>query len=99
MERRVYTDVDKAALVAQREEEARVAGKGPFGVQRFQGYRGLAELPWYELDANGSLHLTDDGVPSSIDFHCHLGMSLLLAPKKAQLLQPRRRCSFNSLVV
>ena len=80
-ERRVYTDVDKAALVAHRQEEARRAGKGPFGVQRFQGYRGLAELPWYELDANGSLRLADDSVPSSIDFHCHLGMSLLLAPK------------------
>ncbi|MCR9098203.1 MAG: amidohydrolase family protein [bacterium] len=79
-ERRPYTDVDKASLVRQREEEARRTGQGPFGVQRFQGYRGLSELPWYELDDAGVLRLADDSVPWAIDFHTHLGMSLFLAP-------------------
>ncbi|MEM9175087.1 MAG: amidohydrolase family protein [Myxococcota bacterium] len=80
-ERRPYTDVDRASLARQREEEAQRTGTGPFGVQRFQGYRGLADLPWYELDGAGALRLADDSVPSSIDFHTHLGMSLLFAPK------------------
>ena len=39
----------------RREEEAKRTGTGPFGVQRFAGYRGLSELPWYELDAAGAL--------------------------------------------
>lgn len=44
------------------------------------GYRGLAELPWFHLDAAGRLRCTDDSVPETIDLHCHLGMSVLFAP-------------------
>lgn len=76
-----YTDEDRAGLARQREEEARLSGTGPFGPQRYRGYRGLAELPWYEVDADGVLRMVDDAVPSAIDFHAHLGMSLLFQPR------------------
>ena len=75
-----YTDADRALLDAQRAAETAAAGKGPFGPQRYQGYRGLAELPWFELDSAGMLRLTDDRIPTAIDFHCHLGMSMLFKP-------------------
>ena len=75
-----YTDADRALLARQREEEAANAGKGPFGRHVYAGYRGLAELPWFELDATGNLVLVDESVPSSIDFHAHLGFSMLFEP-------------------
>jgi len=52
-----YTAADAAALEAQKEEEARRSGRGPFGPQVVRGYRGLAEYPWFELDAEGGLLL------------------------------------------
>jgi len=75
-----YTDEDRALLAAQRVEEAARAGTGPFGVHRYQGYRGLAELPWFELDDAGVLRMVDASVPKAIDFHGHLGMSMLFKP-------------------
>ena len=75
-----YTDEDIALLAAQREAETTNSGKGPFGVQRFRGYRGLADLPWFELDGEGQLRCVDDSIPLSIDVHCHLGMSYLFRP-------------------
>lgn len=76
-----YTQEDIALLAKQRLKEASTAGKGPYGKQVYQGYRGLAELPWFELDTGGNLICKDDSVPSAIDIHCHLGMSVLLAPE------------------
>ncbi len=76
-----YTEEDIALLAAQRAAEAANSGKGPFGMQRFRGYRGLAELPWFELDAQGSLQCIDDSFVEAIDVHCHLGMSYLFKPK------------------
>ena len=50
-----YTATDKDALQRQREREQASAGRGPFGAQVYRGYRGLAELPWFSLDADGKL--------------------------------------------
>ncbi len=76
-----YTEADIALLAKQIEREREQSGKGPFGVQRFKGYRGLAELPWFELDGNGTLRCVDESIPKAIDMHCHFGMSLLFKPE------------------
>ena len=76
-----YTSLDIARLAQQRLDEGTLSGQGPFGPLRFKGYRGLAELPWFELDSQGELRTADLDLPKSIDMHCHLGMSLLLAPE------------------
>lgn len=75
-----YTQADVDGLAAQREREARERGTGRHGEQRYRGYRGLAALPWFDLDARGDLRLIDDSVPDTIDCHTHLGMSLLFRP-------------------
>ena len=76
-----YTQADIDLLAAQRANEITDSGNGPLGAQRFNGYRGLAELPWFELDQAGVLHCVDDSLPMAIDTHSHLGMSVLLKPK------------------
>jgi len=76
-----YTQADIALLAQQRLDEASTKGKGPYGKQVYQGYRGLAKLPWFDLDKDGKLVCTDESVPRAIDVHCHLGMSVLLAPE------------------
>ncbi|MDG2270679.1 MAG: amidohydrolase family protein, partial [Halioglobus sp.] len=76
-----YTKSDIANLTQQRLDEGLRSGMGPFGPLHFNGYRGLAELPWFALDVNGVLHNVADDMPAAIDMHCHLGMSLLLAPE------------------
>jgi len=75
-----YTPADIALLARQRADETEKSGKGPFGRQRYRGYRGLAELPWFELDGAGVLHCVADDVPQAIDMHCHFGISVMLAP-------------------
>ena len=75
-----YTDADIALLASQIDREREQSGKGPFGIQRFKGYRGLAELPWFELDKSGSLRCVDESIPKAIDMHCHFGMSVLFKP-------------------
>jgi len=75
-----YTDDDIARLEQQRRAEAAAAGSGPYGPLKFRGYRGLAELPYFELDAQGELRVVLDDVPPGIDFHAHLGINLLFAP-------------------
>lgn len=75
-----YSDADIDLLAQQRLDEGARSGQGPFGPMRFKGYRGLAELPWFELDENGELYLVATDLPKAIDIHGHLGMSLLLAP-------------------
>lgn len=76
-----YTEADIAGLAQQRASEREASGKGPFGPQRYRGYRGLAELPWFEIDDAGVLRCVDDSVPLAIDMHCHFGISVLLAPE------------------
>lgn len=85
-----YTDEDVARLARQRTTESASAGKGPFGPQRYDGYRGLAELPWFEIDTNGVLRCVADDFPEAIDFHCHLGMSMLFAPELDLLVETPR---------
>jgi predicted TIM-barrel fold metal-dependent hydrolase len=81
IDRERYTDEDVARLEAQRREEAERSGKGPYGVHRYQGYRGLSELPWFELDDRARLRCAVRDFPPIFDIHAHLGMSLLLAPE------------------
>jgi hypothetical protein len=76
-----YTPADIEGLAEQRETERARSGQGPFGPQRYRGYRGLAELPWFELDAAGRLRCVADDLPRAIDIHCHFGMSMLMAPE------------------
>lgn len=76
-----YNEADIARLARQWESERARSGRGPFGPQRYRGYRGLAELPWFELDPAGRLRCVADDLPRAIDIHCHLGMSLFLAPE------------------
>ena len=75
-----YNEADIATLARQRTSEKARSGKGPYGSQIYSGYRGLAKLPWFELDKDGNLYCNDDDVPYSIDVHCHLGMSVLFRP-------------------
>jgi len=76
-----YNKDDIALLVEQQQRERAQSGKGRFGVQRFKGYRGLADLPWFELDSSGTLRCVDESIPKAIDMHCHLGMSVLFEPE------------------
>jgi uncharacterized protein len=75
-----YTDEDAERLRAAMARESEVAGRGPYGKLVFRGYRGLAELPYFELGPDGELRLVDLDLPPAIDLHTHLGMSLLFAP-------------------
>jgi hypothetical protein len=74
-----YTEADRAALERQRREESLRSGTGPLGALRFEGYRGLAKLPYFELAPDGTLSLAVE-IPPAIDLHTHLGIALLFAP-------------------
>jgi predicted TIM-barrel fold metal-dependent hydrolase len=76
-----YSAEDAARLEAQRRAERERSGRGPYGPQRYRGYRGLAELPWFELDERGRLRCTVEDLPPALDVHAHLGISLLFAPE------------------
>lgn len=84
------TPEERAALERRRRREQERSGEGPLGELRFEGYRGLAELPWLELDGQGRLALADAGVPAGIDLHTHLGMSMLFAPDVDLSARPER---------
>jgi predicted TIM-barrel fold metal-dependent hydrolase len=75
-----YTEDDVAGLTRRMRVESAASGAGPYGEQRFRGYRGLAELPYFEIGEGGELRLVVDDLPAGVDFHAHLGMSLLFAP-------------------
>ena len=77
-ERYSQTDID--GLTTQRQIEEQTKGKGPYGLHQYQGYRGLAELPWFDLNKKAELICVDETVPRAIDMHCHLGMSMLFKP-------------------
>jgi hypothetical protein len=64
-----YSQADIELLARQRALEEQTRGRGPYGPHVYQGYRGLAQLPWFDLDANGALRCTDEEVPYSIDVH------------------------------
>lgn len=85
-----YTDEDRADLVNQKRVERERSGHGPLGAHVYRGYRGLAELPWFELNPAGRLSLVDDSVPTAIDFHAHFGMNLLFAPDIDLQARPER---------
>lgn len=87
-----YTQADIELLANQQKLEALQKGKGPFGAQSYQGYRGLAALPWFELDNDGELVCIDDSLPGIVDVHAHLGMSILFKPTlDLQATTPRVR--------
>jgi len=85
-----YTEADIEQLASQRAAERANAGKGPYGLQQYRGYRGLAELPWFKLDESGQLVCRDESVPRSIDVHAHLGISVLFAPDVDLQANPER---------
>jgi predicted TIM-barrel fold metal-dependent hydrolase len=85
-----YTEADTRALEAQRLRELELSGSGPFGMQRYAGYRGLADLPYFELDERGTLRCTVKDLPPVLDIHAHLGISLLLAPEIDLLARKER---------
>lgn len=74
-----YSPQDAENLRRQQAEEAARSGSGPFGPLHFEGYRGLAKLPYFDVDSAGRLHTKID-LPPVIDFHAHLGWSQMLAP-------------------
>ncbi|WOJ97124.1 amidohydrolase family protein [Congregibacter brevis] len=87
-----YTQADIELLANQQKLEALQKGKGPFGEHRYQGYRGLATLPWFELDSEEELICIDDSLPGIVDVHAHLGMSILFKPTlDLQATTPRVR--------
>ncbi|NQX88036.1 MAG: amidohydrolase family protein [Halioglobus sp.] len=87
-----YTQADINALATQREQEQQIRGKSIYGEHIYDGYRGLAALPWFGLDDAGQLLCIDDSIPAPIDVHCHLGMSVLFKPElDLQTKTPRVR--------
>ena len=87
-----YTDEDVEILAAQRARETERSGRGPFGLHRYQGYRGLADLPYFELTNEGTLRCVVEDLPPVFDAHAHLGISLLFAPEiDLQASTPRVR--------
>lgn len=87
-----YNQTDADLLATQRALEQQRRGRGKYGSHIYQGYRGLAELPWFDLDPAGQLRCVDDTVPMSIDMHSHLGMSVLFKPQlDLQASTPRVR--------
>lgn len=70
-----YTAEEAERLARQREDERQRAGR-----MVFRGYRGLAELPWFELDGEGRLRLAAE-IPPAFDVHAHLGIGVFLAPR------------------
>lgn len=75
-----YGESDIEALRRQKRLEKARSGKGPYGRQTYRGYRGLADLPYFELDSSGNLRCVVEDLPPIIDFHAHLGISALFAP-------------------
>ncbi|MFP6639249.1 MAG: hypothetical protein VCC04_03320, partial [Myxococcota bacterium] len=50
-----YTRADAAELEAQKRRDKELSGKSQFGIHRYEGYRGLADLPYFEVDPHGRL--------------------------------------------
>jgi predicted TIM-barrel fold metal-dependent hydrolase len=60
-----------------------------FETRKYEGIRGLAELPYFEMTDAGLLRLTVDNLSSGIDGHVHFAINALDAPKPN--LQVRHR--------
>jgi predicted TIM-barrel fold metal-dependent hydrolase len=82
--RMALTSMIAAPLTGGCRREAAPAPFVPLGDPRatlkVRGYRGLAELPYFAVDANGDLRLTVDDLPAGLDFHTHLAFNMLLSP-------------------
>lgn len=52
----------------------------PLGVGEVSGWKGLADLPYFELDAEGHIRCTVD-LGDAVDAHAHLGFAYLGSPK------------------
>lgn len=76
-----YTRADAAELEAQKRRDKELSGKSQFGIHRYEGYRGLADLPYFEVDPHGRLKCVLEDLPPIIDIHTHLGIAALLAPR------------------
>lgn len=48
---------------------------------KFENWRALSQLPYFNLQENGLLELAVPGVEGIIDFHVHLGWTILMAAK------------------
>jgi len=88
-----YSDDDATRLAKQMADELARSGSGPYGPLRFQGYRGLAQLPYFTLDEQGRLRVRVEDLPPVIDCHTHLGWSQMLAPQ-VDLLQHAPRTQY-----
>ena len=53
-----YAQADIELLARQLALEEQTRGRGLYGRHVYPGYRGLAQLPWFDLDANGALRLS-----------------------------------------
>jgi predicted TIM-barrel fold metal-dependent hydrolase len=84
-----YSEADAERLARQQREEAEQAGRSRFGPHVYRGYRGLAELPWFELSPEGRLRTAVE-LPGIIDIHTHLGMSVLFSPELDQTARTPR---------
>jgi hypothetical protein len=85
-----YLDSDIERLAEQKRREKERAGQGPFGSHRYRGYRGLADLPYFEIDSKDRLRCIVEGLPPIVDFHAHLGLSVLFAPTIDWLAKTQR---------
>lgn len=84
-----YPAEDAERLAEQMRRESVEAGTGRFGRHVYRGYRGLAELPWFELSPEGRLRTAVE-LPGIIDIHTHFGMSVLFAPELDQTARTPR---------
>jgi len=75
-----YSAADASRLQEQMKNEKRLSGSSRFGVHRYKGYRGLADLPYFEIGADGQLKCIVEDLPPVIDFHTHLGIAAFLSP-------------------
>ena len=75
-----YTEADAAQLREQMAHEKRISGQSRFGKHVYQGYRGLADLPYFEIDQNDRLRCVVEGLPPVTDVHTHLGIAVLFSP-------------------
>lgn len=89
MERRRFLRLAVAALLAGATTKARASRPSgsaragtpkPLQTLTVRGYRGLAELPYFELDGRGMLRLAIDLPAETIDFHTHLAFNMFLSP-------------------
>lgn len=85
-----YTEEDVRNLAEQKRAERENSGKGPFGPQVYAGYKGLATLPYFELDELDRLVCSVPDLPPVLDVHTHLGITMLFAGEPDLLARSER---------